>query len=84
MLIAVNIAAFEDLPTFKRRVDEIVRQIESSAKADDDAELFAPGGLEEKTSNEYQQLGILLSGETVEGLLGAARSLDLSMTLELL
>lgn len=72
---AINIAAFEDVATFKRRVDTIVRQIHASRKAPGVQRIYAPGELEYDTAARYQREGIPLNDITLHDLATTASSL---------
>ena len=74
-LMAINVAAFEDPGRFKRRVDEIVRQIRSSKRVPGVEAVYAPGGLEAETERRYRDEGIPLNAVTLEGLTKCASDL---------
>lgn len=63
--MAINVAFFEDLDRFKSRVDEVVRQVRTSRRAEGTAALFAPGGLEEQAAARYREAGIPLNDSTL-------------------
>ncbi len=58
--LAIDVAAFEDPRVFRRRVDEIVRQVRESRPGG----LYAPGGLEFETEARYRRAGIPLNDVT--------------------
>ena len=60
ILSALNVAAFEDPDSFKKRVDQIVRQIRESKKAPGCDRIYAPGELEAETERRYREEGIPL------------------------
>ena len=74
---ALNVAAFEDPDSFKRRVDQIVRQIRGSKKAPGCERIYAPGELEAETERRYRQDGIPLNSVTLEGIRQSARELGI-------
>jgi LDH2 family malate/lactate/ureidoglycolate dehydrogenase len=67
LFAAINIAAFENVNTFRSRVDAIVRQIRESKPAGSSM-LYAPGGLEAETEAAYQRDGIPLNDITWQAL----------------
>jgi LDH2 family malate/lactate/ureidoglycolate dehydrogenase len=66
--MAINIAAFEEPLTFRKRVDELVRQIRDSAPAPGFSRCYAPGEMEFETEQAYSRNGIPLSVDTLAGL----------------
>ena len=74
---ALNVAAFEDPDSFKRRVDQIVRQIRESKKVPGCERIYAPGELEAETERRYRQDGIPLNSVTLEGIRQSARELGI-------
>jgi LDH2 family malate/lactate/ureidoglycolate dehydrogenase len=81
-LMAVNVAAFQDIERFRERVDGIVRQIRGSATAPGFTRCYAPGELEHETERRYREGGIPLSAETLAGLAASERVLGLAATLQ--
>ena len=75
--LAIRIAAFEDVSTFRGRVDGIIRQIRESPRAAGVERLFAPGEIEAVTEKQYRRDGIPLNDETLRGLHAAASQLGL-------
>ena len=49
-LLAISVAAFEDVARFKARVDGAVRQLRGARKAPDTERIYAPGELEFETA----------------------------------
>jgi LDH2 family malate/lactate/ureidoglycolate dehydrogenase len=74
---ALNIAAFEDPGLFKRRVDQIVREIRASKKAPGHERIYAPGELEAETERHYREEGIPLNSVTLDGIKQSARELGI-------
>lgn len=68
LLMALNVAAFEEPARFRERVDSAVRQIRLSRRMDGVEKLYAPGGLEAEIAAQYAQHGIPLNEETWRGL----------------
>ncbi len=69
--LAIRVAGFTDPALFRRRVDEVVRQIRESERARG-AVIYAPGGLEAALEAQYREEGIPLNEATIEGLRRAA------------
>jgi LDH2 family malate/lactate/ureidoglycolate dehydrogenase len=72
--LALNVAAFEDLATFRWRVDGIVREIRASRRAPGVERVYAPGEIEAETERRYRAEGIPLTSATLHDLAAAARS----------
>ena len=72
-LMAVNVAAFEDIDVFKTRMDDVILQIRQSQPATDGQVIYAPGGLEAETEARQQRDGIPLNPATIDGLLNSAK-----------
>jgi LDH2 family malate/lactate/ureidoglycolate dehydrogenase len=72
---AIDIAAFQDLKSFERRVDTIIDQVHTSRKMPGVDRLLVPGEIESEIEKDYRQNGILLPGQTVDDIAAAARSL---------
>lgn len=66
--LALDISAFGDLEHFKRRVDEIVREVHSARRAPGVQRLLMPGEMEEDFARQYRREGIPLNRETLQGL----------------
>ena len=71
-LMAIHVAAFEDPDYFKRRIDEIVRQIRESKRAPEGEKIYAPGGIEAESEQRHRQEGIPLNAITIDGLVNCA------------
>jgi LDH2 family malate/lactate/ureidoglycolate dehydrogenase len=74
-VMALNIAAFEEVTAFKARVDGIAAQIRGSGRAPGVDKVYPPGHLEAETEARYRQRGIPLSRETLDDLARTAISL---------
>jgi LDH2 family malate/lactate/ureidoglycolate dehydrogenase len=75
--LALNVAAFEDPGVFKRRVDQIVRQIRGSKKAPGCDRIYSPGELEAETERRYRKEGIPLNSATLDGISQTAHELGI-------
>lgn len=65
-VLALNVAAFEEVERFKRRMDGIIRQIRRSRHAPGVDRIYAPGELEAETERRYRREGIPLNAATLE------------------
>lgn len=72
-VLALSVAAFEDLERFKSRVDEIVDEVHQSRRAPGVGQLYVPGEQAAEKEVRYQKEGIPVSDSTWQGLLGAAK-----------
>ena len=77
--IAINIAAFTDVGTFKARVDTILRQARTSARAPGVERLYTPGEIEAELESAYANEGIPLNDETLRDILEQAERLGLDV-----
>jgi LDH2 family malate/lactate/ureidoglycolate dehydrogenase len=75
--IALDIKAFEDVAVFKERVDEIVREIHGSRRAQGFDRVLAPGEDSADTEMEYRAHGVPLNDVTLRQLAEAARACEL-------
>ena len=73
-LLAISVAAFEDVARFKARVDGAVRQLRGARKAPDTERIYAPGELEFETAARYDREGVPLNQETLGDLAATARA----------
>jgi LDH2 family malate/lactate/ureidoglycolate dehydrogenase len=64
--LALNVAAFEEVDRFKRRLDGIIRQIREGRRAPGVDRIYAPGGLEAETERRHRREGIPLNAATLE------------------
>jgi LDH2 family malate/lactate/ureidoglycolate dehydrogenase len=69
LFIAINIASFLPVATFKARVDTISRQIQLSRRRDGIDRLYPPGLMEAEFARRYAVEGIPLNRETIAGIL---------------
>jgi LDH2 family malate/lactate/ureidoglycolate dehydrogenase len=70
--VAINIAAFQDLGDFKRRVDTIIDQLHTSRRRPGVERLMVPGEIEHDIETAYRRDGIVLAGTTVDDIAKAA------------
>lgn len=64
-LMAINVAAFEDVPTFKARVDAAIEQIHTSRRAAGVDRLYVAGEPEAERRLQYERDGIPLNRVTL-------------------
>jgi len=75
--LALRVGAFEDAARFRRRVDEIIRQIRASRRAPEVERIFLPGEMEVETERRYRREGIPLNRATLAGLGATATRLGI-------
>jgi LDH2 family malate/lactate/ureidoglycolate dehydrogenase len=73
--MAIDIAGFQPLDEFKRRVDTISRQIQRGRRRAGVERLYPPGMLENEFEHRYASEGIPLNDETLHGIRSAAEQL---------
>jgi L-2-hydroxycarboxylate dehydrogenase (NAD+) len=71
LFMAIDVAGFQPVDHFKRRVDAISRQIQTSRKRANVSRLYPPGLLEAEFERKYQAEGIPLNEETLAGIRAA-------------
>ncbi len=71
----IDIAAFQPVTDFKKRVDAISNQIQSSRRRSGVERLYPPGLLEAEFERRYAEEGIPLNNETIEGINSCANRL---------
>jgi LDH2 family malate/lactate/ureidoglycolate dehydrogenase len=79
-LMAIDVAAFEDVGVFKRRVDAAIREVRECPRAPGVERLYSPGEREHLNRAAYSRDGIPLNVETLADLAGAAASLGLNVS----
>ncbi|MBV9170719.1 MAG: Ldh family oxidoreductase [Chloroflexi bacterium] len=77
-VLAIRVAAFEEVARFKQRVDAAIRQIHACRLAPGVDRIFAPGEKEFLTRQTYREAGIPLARQTLVGVREAADRLGLS------
>jgi LDH2 family malate/lactate/ureidoglycolate dehydrogenase len=70
--IAINVSAFVQIDAFKQRVDSIIAGVHQSARREGTNALLVPGEMEFETAKHYAAEGIVLSLETITGIVKAA------------
>jgi L-2-hydroxycarboxylate dehydrogenase (NAD+) len=78
-LLAIDIAAFTDVESFKRRVDAAIRQIHAGRKAPGVERLYAPGELEFANERDNRREGIPLNAATLADLRSSAERLGIAL-----
>jgi L-2-hydroxycarboxylate dehydrogenase (NAD+) len=70
--LALNVAAFEDVATFKARMDRIIREYRSTRLAPGFRRVFVPGEMEAELERRQREQGIPLNEATIQGIREAA------------
>jgi LDH2 family malate/lactate/ureidoglycolate dehydrogenase len=73
---AIDVAAFMPVDAFRKRVDELVRQMKSSKRAPDAEQIMLPGEIEMHKAARYGREGIPMPAPVVEELQLLAQELD--------
>jgi LDH2 family malate/lactate/ureidoglycolate dehydrogenase len=79
--MAINVAGFQPVEAFKRRVDAVSRQIQNSRRKAGVERLYPPGLLEDEFQRRYAREGIPLNEETWSGIRSAAQRLNVDVRL---
>jgi LDH2 family malate/lactate/ureidoglycolate dehydrogenase len=77
LFIAIDIAAFQPVDAFKRRVDSIIRQIQDSRRRQGTERLYPPGHLEHEFERRYAVEGIPLNDATIAGIRNAGHKVGI-------
>jgi LDH2 family malate/lactate/ureidoglycolate dehydrogenase len=77
-LLALRVAAFEDVANFKRRVDGAIAQIHASRLAPGFERVYAPGEIEVINRQNYDRDGIPLNAVTLSDVTTTAENLGLT------
>ncbi len=77
-LMALKVGAFQDLETFKTRVDAAIEQVHDSRRAPGVDRLYVPGELEFENRDRYARAGIPLNAVTLRDLARTADSLGVA------
>jgi LDH2 family malate/lactate/ureidoglycolate dehydrogenase len=72
--LALDVAAFEDVATFRRRIDGIVRAVHTSRRAPGVERLYVPGEMEGEFATAYARDGIPLNDRTLADIAAVARA----------
>ncbi len=78
---ALKVAAFDDTGRFKRRIDQIIRQIHESGRAESVDRIYVPGEIEAETERRYRLDGIPLSAASLGALADTAKRLGVDVSL---
>jgi LDH2 family malate/lactate/ureidoglycolate dehydrogenase len=81
LFAAIDIAAFQPIGVFKKRVDEISHQIQSSRRQSGIDWLYPPRLLEAEFERKYAGEGIPLNKETIGGIRAAALQVGIASDL---
>jgi LDH2 family malate/lactate/ureidoglycolate dehydrogenase len=73
--LALNVGAFEDVATFKARMDALIRDYKATRLAPGFERVYVPGELEVGLERARRSDGIPLNEETIAGLVRSARDL---------
>lgn len=74
-IVAISIAAFGDVYEFKRRLDELVSQLHSTAPLDEELPVLVPGEPELQSVRQRAAEGIPISAGVLRGIMETAREL---------
>jgi LDH2 family malate/lactate/ureidoglycolate dehydrogenase len=74
---AIDIGAFQDVESFKKRVDAIIDEVHESRPRAGVSRLFVPGENEAEFESAYARDGILLAATTVADVVAAADALGI-------
>jgi LDH2 family malate/lactate/ureidoglycolate dehydrogenase len=78
LFVAIDIAGFQPVDEFKRRVDRVSRQIQTSRRRAGTGRLYPPGLLEAEFERRYAVEGIPLNDETIAGIRATGRRVGLA------
>jgi LDH2 family malate/lactate/ureidoglycolate dehydrogenase len=81
LYLALNIAAFEDVATFKARMDRIIREYRGARLAAGVKRVFVPGAMEAELEARQRQEGVPLNEATVQGIRDVAAQLGVDAEL---
>jgi LDH2 family malate/lactate/ureidoglycolate dehydrogenase len=80
-VIAINIAAFMDIPAFKKRMDGYIRMVKASEPANGGKGVIMPGEIEFGKERNQRANGIALGQKVVDEMLAVARELGIEPAL---
>jgi ureidoglycolate dehydrogenase (NAD+) len=72
---AIDIAAFQEVESFKMRVDAVIDEVHQSRPRTGGSRLYVPGEIEADLESAYARDGIPLARTTVDDLVAAADTL---------
>ncbi|MEM9358052.1 MAG: Ldh family oxidoreductase [Pseudomonadota bacterium] len=79
--MAVNVGALQDLDEVRGRSDKFLSQIKRSGRAAGTERLYVPGEIEASLEAQFLDEGIPLNDETINDLIGTARSVGANVEL---
>jgi LDH2 family malate/lactate/ureidoglycolate dehydrogenase len=79
LFMAIDIAAFQPVESFRRRVDKVSREIRHGRRRAGVERLYPPGLLEHEFAQAYARDGIPLNDETIAGILAAGRNVGVEV-----
>jgi LDH2 family malate/lactate/ureidoglycolate dehydrogenase len=79
--LALNVAAFEDVATFKARMDDLIRDYKATRLAPGFDRVYVPGELEVELERARRADGIPLNDATITGLLASAKGLGVDASM---
>ena len=78
-VIAIDVAAFLEVTTFKQRIDAYIREMKASERAPGFDEILMPGEIEFRKEKRQRCEGILLSRSVVDEVLAVAADLGVAV-----
>jgi len=78
LFIAIDVAGFQPVDNFKRRVDKVSGEIRTSRRRQGVERLYPPGLLEAEFETRYAKKGIPLNKETLAGIRAAGRQVGVA------
>ena len=79
--MALNLASFGDPAAMKAEVDDVVRELRGSRRAEGVERIYMPGEPEVECERDYRANGVPLSAETLAGLAACAKELGVATSL---
>lgn len=79
MFIALQIERFMDIGLFKERMDRYIRELKQEPKAPGVEEIYVPGEIEFRRTEERKRMGIELPAQVAEELRSIGRRYDLDL-----
>jgi LDH2 family malate/lactate/ureidoglycolate dehydrogenase len=79
--LALDISAFEDVVTFKARMDRIMREYQGTRLASGVKRVWVPGHMEAEVERRQREEGIPLNAATVQGICDAAAAFGVDASL---
>lgn len=79
-VMAINVAAFQDLATVRARVDGILREMRTSRPADGHERLYTPGEIEAELEAKFRREGIPLNDATLADIIRMAEKVGANVS----